>query len=244
MMSTLYAEFRKFATIRSTYIVSLLALLLGGALIFWGHGYKGGPVYPTNTLQDGAMDMMSVVGIFTGIIAILLICHEYRYNTIGYTLTASNNRLKVLFAKLLITGGYAVIMTLLSVALSMVLTILGAKLAHHYMPTQTVDVFEMMWRSLAYMVGGIWFALFLGFLSRSLVFALVAYFLIPAVEPLLHMLLKISNNYMPSSAQGQILQFTHTPGVYSAEASAGVFGLYVLVMLVVSAVLFVSKDAN
>jgi ABC-type transport system involved in multi-copper enzyme maturation permease subunit len=244
MTSTLFAEFRKFTTVRSTYIVSLLSLLLGGFIAFWGIGYKGGPVYAPTTLQHSALTVISIVGTFVGILAILLICHEYRYNTIGYTLTASNNRLKVLLAKFIVLGGYALIMAFITILVAMGLTMLGVRVGGHYLGPQTIDLYSLLWKSITYMVGAAWLGLVLGFLSRSLVFAIVAYFLIPSVEPILHALLKISNNYLPSAAQSQILQADPIPGTYSPLASLGVFSIYLAVGFVVSVVLFMRKDAN
>lgn len=89
MIATLYAEFRKFMTVRSTYIVSLLGLVLAGFIAFWGIGYKGSPdlLQQPNALQQSSMDVVAIVGVFVGILAILVICQEYRFSTIGDTLS-------------------------------------------------------------------------------------------------------------------------------------------------------------
>jgi ABC-type transport system involved in multi-copper enzyme maturation permease subunit len=244
MIATLFAEFRKLLSVRSTYIVSILSLVLGGFIAFWGIGYKGGPEYPPTTLQHAALEITSIVGIFVGIIAILVICHEYRYSTISYTLTASNSRFKVLLAKFISVGAYALIMTLVTIALSIGLTILGAKIAGNDLGTQSIDLFALLWRTLGYMIGGAWLGLILGFLSRSLVFAIVAYFVIPAIEPLIHNLLKVSNNYLPSASQSQILQTTTTPDTFSAAASLGVFAIYLAGGFIVATYLFIKRDAS
>src|ERR1700690_563954 len=101
MVPTLKAEFRKLFTIRSTYGWILLAFVLVGIFSFYGEGFKdsaqlmqhpklaeGGSLFIAGTITQ----MASFVGLFGGIIALLLITHEYRYNTITYTLTASNSR--------------------------------------------------------------------------------------------------------------------------------------------------------
>jgi ABC-2 type transport system permease protein len=244
MIATLFAEFRKLLSIRSTYILSGVGLLLAGFLSFWGTGYKGGPIYMPNALQNAASDGVSIVSIFVGIVAILLICHEYRYNTISYTLTASNSRLKVLLAKFLVVAGYSLVMTLITIVLSIALVTWGAHIAGNSLGTQTIDVYPLLWKTLAYMIGGAWLGLILGFLSRSVVFAIIVYFVLPAIEPILHGLLKVSNNYMPSATQAQILQTTSSPDVFSPLASAGVFGLYLLGTFIVATVLFMRRDAN
>jgi ABC-type transport system involved in multi-copper enzyme maturation permease subunit len=105
MMPTIKSEFKKILTIRSTYIVSLGFLLLAAFVDFYIHGYKD-----ASTLGKGATDNLFVAGSVTqiattlsvagAIIGLLLLAHEYRYNTIVYTLTASNSRSKVIFSKI------------------------------------------------------------------------------------------------------------------------------------------------
>jgi len=246
MMAALYAEFRKFLTVRSTYIVSIIGLVLAGFIAFWGIGYKGDAqlLQQSDALQHASMDVISIVGVFVGILAILLICHEYRYNTISYTLTISNSRFRVLIAKLITVGAYALLMTFVAIALGMGLVALGANMANHPLGTQSIDFYSLLWKTIAYMIGSAWLGLFLGFLSRSLVFAIVAYFLIPTLEPILNGLLKISNNYLPTAAQNQILQTSSAPDVFSPVASLGVFAIYMAVAFIASTVLFLRRDAN
>jgi ABC-type transport system involved in multi-copper enzyme maturation permease subunit len=224
--------------------VSILALLIAGFFAFYGTGIKGGPVYASNALESVGLNAVSIVGIFVGILSILVICHEYRYNTIYYTLTASNSRLKVFFAKLITIALYGVAITVLTVAFSIGVMILGAHIAGHDLGMQSIDLYSLAWRTLVYMVGAAWLGLLLGFLSRSQVFAIVAYFVIPSIEPLIHTFLKVSNNYLPSASMNQILQTTPSNGVFSPLASAGIFYLYLLIAGIVAAVLFVRKDAN
>ena len=107
MIPTLRSEFRKLFTVRSTYVVSALALVLTIAIAFYGIGYKSGHSLGASGLHDAALNGIAIVGVFVGILAILLICHEYRYNTIAYTLTTANNRLKVLLAKLIVVTVFA-----------------------------------------------------------------------------------------------------------------------------------------
>jgi len=245
MINTIYAEFRKLLSVRSTYIISLLSIVLSGALAFWGTGYKGAPHFATTVLQGSALTTVSIVDIFVGIVAILLICHEYRYNTISYTLTASNSRLKVLLSKLIVTGVYAIVMTIIAVVAGMGLTMLGAKVAGSSVGAQDVNFYDILWRSLAFMVGGAWMGLVLGFLFRSLVFSIVAYFLLPTmIEPLLHNLLKVSNNVLPDASQTQMLMNEQGSGLYTALGAAGVFALYLVGLWLVATVLFVRRDSS
>jgi ABC-type transport system involved in multi-copper enzyme maturation permease subunit len=244
MMAALYAEFRKFTTVRSTYVISLLSLLLGSFIAYWGMGYKGGPIFQETAARDAIFFIMSIVGLFIGVAAILLVCHEYRYNTIGYTLASSNNRLKVLAAKLTVTAGYGILMAIITAVAAAGLMMLGAHVHGYHLPAQSLDMFDIAWKIIAYMVGATWFGLTLGFLSRSVVFAIVGYFLLPSIEPLLHALAKISNNYLPMAAHDQIITTQTAAGQYTPLASLGVFGLYILAGIVASTIVFLRRDAN
>ena len=121
---------------------------------------------------------------------------------------------------------------------------LGAFTADVTLVPQYLGLFDLSWRAFVYIIGGAWLGLILGFLSRSVVVAIAAYFIIPTVEPILHALLKVSNNYLPSAAQNQIMQTQSAPGMFSPLASAGVFALYLAVGWVVAAILFIRRDAN
>lgn len=245
MMAALYAECRKLTSVRSTWILSGIGLLFAGFLAFWAHGYKGGPVYSPQALQTAVMEDLAVVSIFTGIVAILLICHEYRYNTVSYTLTAANSRLKVLLAKFMVIGGYSIAITVFSYFWIMGLMTLGAHIAGNSLGSQTIEVYDLVWRTLFFMVTTGWLGLVLGFLSRSVVFAIVAYFVLPVLEQMAHFLLKVSNNYLPTTVQGQVMGMgAAEPGAFSAAASAGMFSLYLFAAIIVATVLFIRRDAN
>ncbi|MEK7153194.1 MAG: ABC transporter permease, partial [Patescibacteria group bacterium] len=107
MSEALRSEYRKLFTIRSTYIISGLALLLVGFISFWVMGYKGASDNP-HLLMDAATMTGQAISLFMTILAILLITHEYRYNTIMYTLTSSNRRSKALLSKAIVVSVYVV----------------------------------------------------------------------------------------------------------------------------------------
>lgn len=245
MIPTLRAEFRKLLTIRSTYLISGLALLLGAFIAFYGFGLKGPNAFETDALQQAARNIVTILGTFVGITAILVICHEYRYSTISYTLTISNSRMKVLFAKLATISAYAAVMAVLSLIIAVLLTALGAKVGGHELGMQTIDAGALLWRSVAYMLGSAWLGLVLGFLSRSQVFAIVMYFVLPSIEPVIHGLLKVSSNYLPNASLNQVMSMSAPEhGVYTSLAALGVFALYMLVAFAAASALFVRKDAS
>jgi ABC-type transport system involved in multi-copper enzyme maturation permease subunit len=246
MVATIKAEFRKLLTTRSTYGISIFALLLVGFIALYGMGYKGWEdINGPTALQNHMFNALSIYEIFIGIIAILLIAHEYRYNTIMYSLTISNSRLKLLLAKMSAIAIFTAIFTAIAVVLTFLELIIGIKLGGHTMMTQQVDVWSVIWRSLAYMCGGALAGLVIGFLTRSVVFAIVAFFIIPTtVETLLITLLKVDANYLPFSAQGQIIMSGGGADVFTPLASAGVFGAYLLGAWIIATILFVKRDAN
>ena len=94
MIPTLKAEFKKLLSVRSTYLTSLAALLfVAGLIAFYGQGFKTEPKDLNSLFLVGTITIFSNITAIAGaIIALLLLAHEYRYNTIVYTLTASNSR--------------------------------------------------------------------------------------------------------------------------------------------------------
>jgi hypothetical protein len=246
MINNLRAEFCKLLTVRSTYIISLLALILTGILTF--SFTRVAIMFSSDSLESGlAGIVVAPVSIFTGIVAILLICHEYRYNTISYTLTSTASRLRVLCAKLIVIAVYAAVMAIAAMALIAGCFFLGAAVnpRNAVMMHQDVHLYSIMWRVLAYTIMGSWAGLLFGFLSRSVVFSIVAFLIIPStIEPLLSGLLKVSPNYLPFSAQIQILMTPTSPDAFSHLASAGIFLAYLVAGWLIAADLFVRRDAN
>jgi ABC-2 type transport system permease protein len=246
MINSLKTECRKLLTVRSTYYISGAALLLVSAIAFYLQGYRNAAEYHGgNNLQDSVLNLVPVAAIFAGIAAILIICHEYRYNTISYTLMATNRRIKVMFAKLIVMAVYGVVIASAAVVLIALLLPLGVSMGGGVATWQDFSVWPVLLQSITYTVVSVWMGLLFGFLFRSLVFSIVIYFVLPTtIEPLLHNVVKVSSNYLPDSAQNQIMATQHVQGMYSPLASAGVVGLYLLVGWVVASVLFIKRDAN
>lgn len=247
MLPAIRAELRKLLTVRSTYIITGLSLLLIGFIAFWGMGYKSATNYIAQSpdlYQNSILNAISIVQIFSGIVAILIVTHEYRYNTIMHTLTITNRRIKVLLAKVAVIAAYSLVFTVVALGLVALLIYLGVKMDGQQLIGQHVDLYSVIWRSLFFVASGTLAAMVFGFLSRSTVFAIVTFFIIPTtVEPLLNNLLKINANYLPFMAQNQILS-TGMPHAYSPLGSAGVFAAYVVGAWILAAVLFVRRDAN
>jgi ABC-2 type transport system permease protein len=240
MIPQLRAEFRKLITVRSTYIVSILALLLSGFVAFWVFGYKGdisSESLVSNAIQSTAM----ASSVFIAVIGILLVAHEYRYNTIMYTLTASNSRTKVLLAKLAVMTGYAVAFMLFAAAFAAALSMLGAHMGHLHVVSQHVEFLDVMWRMLFYVLGYMWAGMLITVVVRHVVGAVVTILVVPTtVESLLRLFLKENAKYLPFTSLEQVSATTGT----AAGKAALIFGLYLLAGGALAWWIFEHRDAN
>jgi ABC-type transport system involved in multi-copper enzyme maturation permease subunit len=104
MIPAIKSELRKVFTVRSTYVILLLVLALEVFFAFYSSGWHidAADLHNPDTLANDVTAAVNVVAVFGALIAVLLFSHEYRYNTIMHTLTLSNSRSKVLFAKIFV----------------------------------------------------------------------------------------------------------------------------------------------
>ena len=74
-------------------ITILGILLIGGLLNVYAKGYRSAnDLASPNRVESISLLSVSFVSILTGIVALLMVTHQYRHNTIMYTLTSSNSR--------------------------------------------------------------------------------------------------------------------------------------------------------
>lgn len=249
MMSALKAEFRKLLTVRSTYIVTALVIVLVCLIAFYVEGWRLTPaeLYDPNQLASDVLGGLNLT-VFGAIIAILLVSHEYRYNTIMYTLTSINSRSKVLVAKIITISAYALFLAVLVGVLSPILTYLGLHAHGHSLAPQTLHVWNLAWRSLFYGWGYGMAGLLLAILIRSQVGAIAALFLIPGLaEQLLAQLVKSNAIYLPFTALSQVIDNGSAPapggGHLTPSKAALVFLTYLVVGWVIAWYLFLRRDA-
>lgn len=247
MKDTLKAEFRKLYTVRSTYLITFLVVAFVGFIGFYAEGWRFKPAelavsgQLTNAIFGGLN-----LSIFGAIIAILMMTHEYRYNTIMYTLTGSNSRSKVLFSKLIAVLSYALVLTALIAILSPIVTDLGVRAHGHHLVPQTLNYFNIVWRCLFYGLGYGALGLVLATIIRSQIGAIVSLFVIPSViEPLLSQLLGKSDVYLPFTSLGEVIGNTtiHDHSI-PANRAALTFGIYLIIGWLVAWILFLRRDAN
>src|ERR1700691_3025503 len=124
MITEIRAELRKVFSVRSTYVIlaAMLAIMIFFSFYVGGwHSDKADLLNHFNLLQTSRQSV-NFLAIFPALIGVLLLTHEYRYNLMGYSLTLSNNRSKVLAAKI-------IVITLLSVTTAAIVGSLSPLLA-------------------------------------------------------------------------------------------------------------------
>lgn len=247
MMATLKAEFRKLLTVRSTYIITAFVTALVIFIAFYVEGWRlnGASLHdPTQLAADvtGALN----ITLFGAIVAILLMTHEYRYDTIMYTLTSSNSRSKVLWSKFIVVSAYALFLAVLIGVLSPVMSYLGVHAHGHALVPQTLHYGNLAWRSLFFGWGYGMAGLLLAALTRNQVASIAALFVIPDLaEQLLSLLLKHNTVYLPFSALNQVIGNTDMrSGSLSPGKAAGVYCIYLVIGWIVAWILFLKRDAN
>lgn len=119
MTGALAYEWRRIISVRSTYWLTALTIVLSGtiaffiALSFTSNDFTSDGI--ANYLQASTMVVTAAGSIvfvpvisapFCGVIGAMAFGHEYRYGTIKQTLTAVPNRFSVFFAKLIVLLGW------------------------------------------------------------------------------------------------------------------------------------------
>jgi ABC-type transport system involved in multi-copper enzyme maturation permease subunit len=242
MINAIKAEFRKLYTVRSTYVIFAICLLITVFFAFYIEGFKATD-FATNPgkLASEVTSAVNTLAVFGALVGLLLVTHEYRYNTIMYTITASKSRTRVFLAKLVVISVFAVVFTLAFAVLSPVLTSLAISIRGVELIPQVYDVGSLLWRALFVGWGTAMAAFIIAMLIRSQVGAIAALLLIPpTAEQLLSLLLKENAVYLPFMSLTNVL----LPGAVSASKSALVFLCYLVPSLLITWVLFLRRDAN
>ncbi len=250
MINSIKAEFKKLFTVRSTYAIFAIAFALVILFAFYINGWHISSVdlHDPTTIAGDITGAVGVISIFAALSALLLITHEYRYNTIMYSLTSVNNRSKILISKILIVSGYALLFTAVFAVLSPALSLLGMHLHHLKLVPQIIPYKSLIWHCLFYGWGYVLAASVIATLIRNQVAAIITLFIAPGtIEALLYLLLKNNYVYLPFTALRVVL-IGHpdqrvTVGITPFHALL-VFMAYLLVSWAVAWVLFLRRDAN
>lgn len=247
MKHVIKSEFRKLLTIRTSYLLLALAMLLTGIITFMIEfkTLKGAPI-PTNALTSTIFSATDAAGLFIMIAAVLAMTHEYRYNTIVYTLTSAKHRWQVLLAKALVVGTYASIFMVIVSFVAAVAFMLGTAARGDSLTAQSLDIVNLSWRVLFYAVASALYALVIAVLVRSVVVAMALVFaVINIVETLLLLLVKANYQYLPFTALGSVV--TESNGYQLAlqpDKAAIVTIMWLAALWTVAVILFIRRDAN
>ncbi len=256
MLGALKSELRKIWTVRSTYIVLLFAVVIIGFFAFYAEGFRAGrdsgPVDNPLKLVNLLTAAIANLGVFGALVGILSLTHEYRYNTIMYTLTSSKSRTRSLLAKVGAVSIFSVFFTIFVSLLATAAMYLGLAMQGFSLAPQTFPL-ETIWQVVLVGWGYGMFALIIATLVRHQAGAIAAFFLIPTlVEQLAGIFLKHNVQYLPFTALSQVA-VPHVDGVgraigdhvvLSPDKSALVVLLYVAVGWLIAWYLFLRRDAN
>ncbi|MGH7241356.1 MAG: ABC transporter permease [Candidatus Saccharimonadales bacterium] len=247
MMASLKAEVRKLASVRSTYFIVVICLAMIALFAGYGDGIKATAVAikAPNWLAHESYVAIVFVGLISALVGLLSFGHEYRYNGIMYTLTASNSRLKSLLAKMLAVSAFAVAVSVVFTFFSPLCSYVGIHLSHKVLGPQTFPVWEVLWRCLFVGWGYAMFAFILVAIIRSQIGAIVTYLLTPLIgENIISHIFTSTAKYLPFMS----LQSVVPTEMGQQAASTGHYVLvslvYIVIGLLVSAVLFMRRDAN
>lgn len=247
MMSTLKAEFRKLVTVRSTYVITALVIAFVTFIAFYIEGWRlmPGDLMNPQLMANDVLGGLNVT-IFGAIVAILLVTHEYRYNMIMYTLTATSSRVRVLLSKFVIVSIYSLILAVIVAILSPLMSYLGLHLHGYTLVPQTLHIGDLVWRCLFYSWAYSGAGFVIAMLARNQVASIATLFLIPGLgEQLLGLLLKKNAIYLPFTALNQVLQDGNISGgsLSPGHAALLVTG-YLAAGLIAACILFIRRDAN
>jgi len=249
MIHALKAEFRKLLSVRSTYYIVIITLAIVLLVTGWGNGVKAdaGTLHNPHFLASEATNAVFIGGIILAVVGLLIVGHEYRYNTILYTLTSSNNRAKSLLAKFIAVTVFALVTTAAVLFFAPLCTMVGIHLADKHLVAQTFPIWTMLRDNLFIGWGYMMYALIIAAIIRSQVGSIVTFLLIPLVgEHIVEAIFKSSMNYMPFNS----LQAVANNLLPSADNSVStthnvvVTCMYVAVGALVSFILFARRDAN
>jgi ABC-2 type transport system permease protein len=203
-------------------------------------------LHSPNQLMEESASAVVFVGLILAFAGLLLMGHEYRYNTIMYTLTASNRRLKVLAAKLVVISVFAVATSLLMAFFSPLSTIVGTHLHGYHLAPQHFDYRSIIWHCMFVGWGYGMYAFILITIMRNQVGAIVTFLLIPLIgENILGHIFQGSSKYFPFTSLQNVLQhINQARDGLSVGHSAEVSLAYIAVGLIVGSVLFTRRDAN
>jgi ABC-2 type transport system permease protein len=243
MIPAIKAEFTKIFSVRSTYFILAICLLIEILFAFYATSYKASasdlmdPGFLTSEVTGAVMFLSTILSL----VAILLVTHEYRYNTIVYTLSAARNRSLVFLAKIVAISSFMIIFILIFAVLSPILAELGVHASGRHLISQHLSISSLLWRVVFSGWAYSMLAFILALIVRVQVGAIAAIFLLPGtVEALIGLLLKKNQVYLPFTAISAVISRDQL----SYGRAAAVAMVYVVLGWLLAWALFQRRDAN
>ncbi len=246
MIAAIRSELRKILTLRSTYIILAFAFIIVVLMNGWATGYKHGPL-DENFVSGIIRNTLQGMSFLLGIVVLLQVAHEYRYNTIYYTLTLTKRRTTVFLAKVIVATVAMLTGAIILIALGVVSGVIGVAASGAALGAQTIPWGDIVLKGSMYVWGVGMFALIITFLLRNQVGAIVMYlFGVNIAEQLLSLILKSNTGYLPFRAlEGVIMQASVQSGyVFSPEKSMIIVTCWIAVAGFAAWILFLKRDAN
>lgn len=244
MMDQILAEFRKLWSIRSTYYILGFCLLISLIFDFYAQGYHStGDVGDPHLLENSVTGTLNAMSFLLGLISALLVTHEYRFNTIMYTLTSSKSRLRVLLAKAIVAAGVAIVIGIIFALLAPMLTDYGLHLKGFAMVTQTFSIPDLAWRTIFFSFASALMGMIIALLIRNQVGTIITLIIFPGTaETLLGLVLKDNVSYLPFTSLNAVLGSAPLASLTHGRAALVVCA-YLVVFGAISALLFRQRDA-
>ena len=241
MLNSLRAESRKLFTIRSTYVLFALAVLLMGVITLYYATYRSEVVPLVEVLHNS----VSLGVLFCCFTVTLLMANEYRYSTIVHTLTSNARRGRVLLAKILavtlFSAAYSIVLVLVTAgSYVLFLMVFGSGL-----PPLGTSLLPITGTLFLYFIGYALFGLIIATVVRSVVATIgIVFSMSLVIEPLLGLMVLHENaKYLPFASLDAMVGNAHGFSLTSGNAIA-MSGIYVVAGLLVAWALFKLRDAN
>jgi len=197
------------------------------------------------SLAEVLHNSVSLGVLFCCFTVVLLMAHEYRYNTIVYTLTSNARRGRVLVSKILAAtlfgAAYSIgLVLVIAVMYALFLVLHGTNL-----PPLGTSFLSVVGSLLLYYIGYALLGLIIATLVRSIVATVgIIFGMSFIVEPLLGVLaLHESAKYLPFASLDAVVGSAHGFSLTSGNAIA-MSGAYIVVGLLVAWALFELRDAT
>ena len=269
MRDALAYEWVRIRTIRSTWWLTGLALVLGvgiSTLFSWAihHDFSRsgasqsdldglGPAVVTQLAASGHIP--SVVGFILAMLGIFAWGHEYRHGMIRASLTALNSRSALWVAKYLVVAVWVAVVATVTMLLS---GVVGMLYLHGFITVFSGQTWSVLGREVLYIVLLTWMAMAFTSLTRSQAFALVSIFLWPLlIESLIQVFFLLVPGlrdhtdvlrFLPFNAGNRMVAVLESASStfgdpLSALGGTIVFGGLAVVLMAASFVLFGRRDA-